>query len=61
MKILQRAAIALFLAILCATAPAEAQSQHRKVAILLFDGIEIIDFTGPYEVGSCSWPRGART
>ena len=50
MKILQRAAIALFLAILCATAPAEAQSQHRKVAILLFDGIEILDFTGPYEV-----------
>lgn len=34
-----------------ATAKAMAEASHRrKVAILVFDGVEIIDFAGPYEL-----------
>jgi copper(I)-binding protein/putative intracellular protease/amidase len=31
-------------------APAQPQGRRRQVAILIFDGVQIIDYTGPYEV-----------
>jgi putative intracellular protease/amidase len=31
-------------------APADSDANRRKVAILVFDGVQIIDYTGPYEV-----------
>jgi putative intracellular protease/amidase len=33
-----------------AQAPAQAQRQRKRAAILIFDGVQIIDYTGPYEV-----------
>ena len=47
----------VFLAVACLTSGARAEepaapAQHpsRNLAILLFDGVQIIDYTGPYEV-----------
>lgn len=34
----------------CTSAPFLAQEPELKVAILIFEGVQIIDFTGPYEV-----------
>jgi putative intracellular protease/amidase len=37
------------------TPPAGAQTQPRKLAIFLFEGVQIIDYTGPYEVFGQAW------
>jgi putative intracellular protease/amidase len=33
-----------------AAPPPQAQRQRKRAAILIFDGVQIIDYTGPYEV-----------
>ena len=43
----------LFILLLCVCVPlvfAMTREKQRKVAIFVFDGVQIIDFTGPYEV-----------
>src|SRR5215210_4084476 len=34
-------------------------ASRRDVAILLFEGVQIIDYTGPYEVFGHGWANGA--
>jgi putative intracellular protease/amidase len=67
-KIVKKAAVVAFLSLLCVgyfvqssdaqqlSAREDAQQQTRNVAILIFDGVQIIDFTGPYETfGHAYW------
>ncbi len=44
-------ALATFGVVACAqaTTPAKAKKPPRNLAILIFDGVQIIDYTGPYE------------
>src|ERR1051325_11377356 len=42
-------AIALLVITACAQTPAKSSKPPRNLAILIFDGVQIIDYTGPYE------------
>jgi putative intracellular protease/amidase len=42
-------AIALLVITVCAQTPAKSSKPPRNLAILIFDGVQIIDYTGPYE------------
>jgi transcriptional regulator GlxA family with amidase domain len=44
-------ALATFSVVACGqtTAPPKAKKPPRNLAILIFDGVQIIDYTGPYE------------
>ncbi|HWT02048.1 MAG TPA: DJ-1/PfpI family protein [Pyrinomonadaceae bacterium] len=51
-RALTAAALVLFGALLASSVQAQeaAKQQRQNVAILIFDGVQIIDYTGPYEV-----------
>lgn len=40
------------------SSPAPVQRQPRNLAIFIFDGVQIIDYTGPYEVLGQAWDGG---
>ena len=42
-------AIAVLVITACAQTPAKSSKPPRNLAILIFDGVQIIDYTGPYE------------
>jgi putative intracellular protease/amidase len=64
----QRAALAVCLGLLglaaallaFGAAPPATSARPPRVAILIFEGVQLIDFTGPYEVFSTPWSKTGR-